>query len=124
QRKLAEILARPQQAKFRRDVFKLWGARCLITKCETLPALEAAHIHRVSDGGSDDAWNGIPLRADVHRLFDADLITLSSDAWTVLVSDTEHAHYGKFHGCSLAKGIGKSGRETDLAAMLRKRDAR
>lgn len=124
QRELAEVLARPQQAKFRREVFSLWGARCLITKCETLSALEAAHIRRVAGGGSDDAWNGIPLRADIHRLFDADLITLSSDGWTVTVSDTEHPHYGKFHGRSLAKRIEKSGKAADLAAMLRERNVR
>lgn len=124
QRKLAEILARPQQAKFRREVFALWGARCLITECETLPALEAAHIHRVSEGGNDEAWNGIPLRADIHRLFDADLITLSPDSWAVSVSAAELSHYGKFHGRSLAKSIGKSGKATDLAAMLRERTLR
>ena len=43
QRKLAEVFARPQQAKFRREVFAPWGARCLIKKCETLPALEATY---------------------------------------------------------------------------------
>jgi len=122
QRKLSEVLARPQQAKFRRAVFALWGSRCLITKCETLPALEAAHIHRVSEGGNDQAWNGIPLRADIHRLFDAGLITLSSDEWTVSVNDEESSHYGEFHGRSLAKCIGKSGKAEDLAAMLRKRN--
>jgi len=87
QRRLAEVFARPQQAKFRREVFALWHARCLIKKCETLLTLEATHIHRVSEGGNDQAWNGIPLRADVHRLFDANLITLSSDNWTLSVND-------------------------------------
>lgn len=124
QRKLAEVLARPQQAKFRREVFALWGARCLITKCETLAALEAAHIHRVSEGGNDDPWNGIPLRADIHRLFDADLITLSSDGWTVSVSDAERSHYGDLDKRSLAKRIGKCGKGDDLAEMLRKRQSR
>lgn len=124
QRKLAEILARPQQAKFRRDVFALWGARCLITGCETLTALEAAHIHGVSDGGSDEACNGIPLRADIHRLFDADLITVSSDGWAITVSDAEHAHYGSFHGQSLAERIDKSGKAKELATMFRKRNVK
>ncbi len=122
QRKLANVLARPEQAKFRREVFALWGARCLITKCETLSALEAAHVHRFSDGGSDEACNGVPLRADIHRLFDADLITLSSDDWSVTVNDVEHSHYGKFHGRSLAERINKSGKVTDIAAALRKRN--
>jgi putative restriction endonuclease len=124
QRKLAEVLARPQQAKFRREVFTLWGARCLVTKCETLSALEAAHIRRVSDGGGDHACNGIPLRADIHRLFDADLITLSPEGWTVTVSDAEHSHYREFHGRSLAKRVAKTGKEADLAAMLRERNLR
>lgn len=122
QRKLAAVLARPQQAKFRRLVFALWGAHCLISGCETLSALEAAHVHRVSEGGSDDAWNGIPLRADIHRLFDANLITVSPDSLTVTVNAAERTHYGEFHGRSLVNRINKSGRAEDLAAMLRKRD--
>lgn len=121
QRKLAKVLARPQQAKFRREVFALWGARCLVTGCDILAALEAAHIHRVSEGGNDDASNGIPLRADIHRLFDADLITLSSDSWTVLVSNAERSHYSAYHSRSLAKLITGSGRATDLTAKLHTR---
>jgi len=124
QRKLAQILARPQQAKFRREVLALWGARCLISECETLPALEAAHIRRVSDGGVDHAWNGVPLRADIHRLFDADLIKISSVDWTVSVSNAAQSQYGEFHGLSLADRIAKVGKAVDLAAMLHERTLR
>jgi putative restriction endonuclease len=35
-----------------------------------MPALEAAHIRPYSDGGEHEIRNGLPLRRDLHRLFD------------------------------------------------------
>ena len=35
-----------------------------------MPALEAAHIRPYSDGGEHEVPNGLPLRRDLHRLFD------------------------------------------------------
>jgi hypothetical protein len=67
----ANVKARPQQARFRRDVLNLFGTRCLLTG-ETLPeVLEASHLIPVEEGGGDLAGNGVCLRADIHRLFDA-----------------------------------------------------
>lgn len=58
QLRLAEVWGRPGQAKFHRAVFELFGARCLVTGCQSLVALEAAHIIPVAGGGCDEAWNG------------------------------------------------------------------
>ena len=114
----------PQQARFRREVFARFYTHCLITGCETLIALEAARIHGVSNGGVDDSCNGIPLHADIHRLFDADLIILSSDGWLVTVSDSDHAHYGKFNRQSLAERIARSEKAADIVTMRGKRNLR
>jgi hypothetical protein len=35
-----------------------------------MPALEAAHIRPFSDGGAHELPHGLPLRRDLHRLFD------------------------------------------------------
>ena len=81
QRRLAEVWEHPGQARFRRAVFEMFGARCVVTGCETLMALEAAHVLPVSSGGGDKGWNGIPLRADLRRLFDAGAIMIDPTSW-------------------------------------------
>lgn len=101
QKGLASVWERPDQARFRRAIFDRFGARCLITGCDTLIVLEAAHIRPVSDGGMDDAWNGIPLRADIHRLFDANMLRIDPDIWRVAVSEAVRAAYGRYHGLDL-----------------------
>ncbi|MEP9397619.1 HNH endonuclease signature motif containing protein [Mesorhizobium sp. KR2-14] len=121
QRRLAEVWERPGQAKFRRAVFELFGARCLVTGCETLMALEAAHILPVSSGGRDEGWNGIPLRADLHRLFDAGVIMLEPSTWKLFVMEPVRKEYGQYHGLDLGPDIAKISDGPKLAAALRKR---
>lgn len=121
QRHLAEVWARPGQARFRKAVFELFGARCLVTGCESLMALEAAHVMPVSGGGCDEAWNGIPLRADLHRLFDAGVIILEPDTWKLHVTETVRKDYGEYHDMSLEAVIVKIKSAPKLAAALRKR---
>lgn len=121
QRRLAEVWERPGQAKFRRAVFEMFGARCLVTGCETLMALEAAHVLPVSSGGCDEGWNGIPLRADLHRLFDAGAITIEPISWKLLVAEPVRKEYGRYHGLDLKPVITKIDGAPELAAALRKR---
>lgn len=76
---LVERLARPGQARFRNELLIASGFKCIITGCADVIALDAAHIKPVSDFGRDTVGNGLILRADLHRLFDAGLLTLSAD---------------------------------------------
>lgn len=121
QRRLAEIWERPGQAKFRRDVFVLFGARCLVSGCETLEALEAAHIQPVSQGGCDEAWNGIPLRADLHRLFDANVITFEQGTLKLSVMESQRKDYGQFHGLDLEPIISNIGNAPKIVAAVHQR---
>ena len=87
QRMLAEQSARPAQQEFSTMLRQNYQGRCAITECSTSVALEAAHI-RVQKGVDDNSpENGLLLRADIHALFDALLITLSEDGARVEVSD-------------------------------------
>ncbi|MFO0713625.1 MAG: HNH endonuclease signature motif containing protein [Sandaracinus sp.] len=72
-------LARPEQAAFRAKLLAAHDARCVVTGCDAVLALEAAHIRPVGQGGGDGIENGLLLRADLHRLFDAGLITILVD---------------------------------------------
>jgi hypothetical protein len=53
--------------------------RCEITGETKQVVLDAAHIFPVADGGKDEFENGIVLRRDLHKLFDANIIKLSTD---------------------------------------------
>lgn len=45
----------------------------------TLPVLEAAHIRPWAAGGVQEHPNGMPLRRDLHRLFDLGYVTIRAD---------------------------------------------
>lgn len=64
-------------AQFRKIILTADGQRCVITGEETPEALEAAHLVPAKNGENDISCNGITLRADLHRLFDAGLFTFS-----------------------------------------------
>ena len=63
------------QGSFRVLVTEAYQRRCAMTSERTLPALEAAHIHRFSAGGVHQISNGLLLRSDLHRLFDRGYLT-------------------------------------------------
>ena len=73
------------QGLFRRDVLKAYGGACAVSGTSLELVLDAAHIQPFVSLASNHVQNGIPLRRDVHRLFDAGLITLRSD-YTIQVS--------------------------------------
>jgi putative restriction endonuclease len=68
------IYARRGQQKFRDSLRELYGDKCMITGCEILDVIEAAHINPYRGEKDNDATNGLLLRSDIHTLFDLDLI--------------------------------------------------
>lgn len=90
--KKKENLSRIQrkQQKFRSALVAL-DERCVFTGETTASALEAAHIISACQGGAEVIENGILLRADVHRLFDAGGFSINENGKVVLgagLSDT------------------------------------
>lgn len=83
-RVLAEVLSRPQQAKFRKDVLRASNDTCLLTGERIKEVLEAAHVIPVKHQGIDDVSNGLCLRADLHNLFDAKHLRIAPDQTIVL----------------------------------------
>ena len=67
------------QGAFRALVTDVYHRTCAITQERALPALDAAHILPFSDVRAHSVQNGILLRSDVHRLFDAGYITVTPD---------------------------------------------
>ena len=73
------ILPRLGQGSFRVMVTDVYHRRCAISQEKVLPALEAAHIKPFRAGGEHKIQNGILLRSDIHKLFDAGYVTVTSD---------------------------------------------
>ena len=74
-----EVRPRLGQSSFRVLVTEAYQRRCAITGESTLMALEAAHIVPYSGEGGHEVRNGLLLRADFHRLFDAGLVSVTPD---------------------------------------------
>lgn len=72
-----EIVARiaRRQARFKLRLMMI-DPKCAITGETQSELLEAAHVVPVRGNGGDEAENGIMLRVDLHRLFDAHLFAI------------------------------------------------
>jgi len=71
--------ARLGQGSFRTLVIDAYARKCAITGEHTLPVLEVAHILPFSEHGPHQVCNGLLLRSDFHKLFDAGLLTVEPD---------------------------------------------
>ena len=66
-----EVLERPFQSVFRKNILTAFNSTCIITGVSIENVLEASHIIGVEYHGSDKVENGLCLRADIHKLFDS-----------------------------------------------------
>jgi hypothetical protein len=98
-RVLAEISRRQGQPAFRSRLLAAYGGRCVITGCDVPDAVEAAHITPYRGAASNSVNNGIILRADLHTLFDKQLIAINPDSRRVELSQhLAGAAYSSFDG--------------------------
>ncbi len=93
--KFREVQERPEQPKFREKILKKYNGTCVVTDCTIKSALDAAHIKSVADGGDYTLNNGLLLRADLHRLFDANLMAIDPETSKVHFKD-KSKHYNKY----------------------------
>lgn len=120
-RVLAELKVRDGQAVFRANVLMVYGNRCAVSGCSTAAALQAAHIEAFSGMHSHRISNGLPLRADLHNLFDADLLGIDPDTKQI------HLHpeiatagdYANIDGATLALPLHGAATPDDAALRAR-----
>jgi hypothetical protein len=84
-RGMIAVVQRQGQPEFRRRLVEAYGGKCAITGCDALQALEAAHIRPFRGRHTNDVTNGLLLRADIHTLFDQELLTIDTATMTVLL---------------------------------------
>ncbi len=70
--------ARIGQGAFKTSVSEAYQKRCSISGERTLPVLEAAHIRPYALAGPNLTSNGLLLRSDIHKLFDAGYLTVTT----------------------------------------------
>jgi putative restriction endonuclease len=70
------IQPRLGQGSFRLAVLDAYEGACAVTTEHSLPVLEASHIRPYGQGGTHEVRNGLPLRRDLHRLFDLGFVTV------------------------------------------------
>ncbi|MDR3034942.1 MAG: HNH endonuclease [Kitasatospora sp.] len=81
-RRAGTVTSRPDQARFKLEVFQRYGPRCPLSGIAVPQMIEAAHLRGDADGGSSDARNGLPMNAALHRAFDAHLFAVNPDTLT------------------------------------------
>ncbi len=94
--------SRERQEKFKEELKETYGYKCLISGCEIGEIIEAAHIIPYRDLNSHDVANGLLLRVDLHRLFDAHLIAIHPTTRKVLISEQIAKDYQDIRGIKIA----------------------
>jgi hypothetical protein len=80
------LKVRRGQSRFRKNLLRHFKGKCPITATDVEAVLEAAHINPHSASGLNHTDNGLLLRADIHALFDDDLICIDPETLYVVVS--------------------------------------
>ncbi|QGQ23930.1 HNH endonuclease [Gimesia benthica] len=102
ERVLRVVTQRLGQGVFRDELIQMYEGKCAITGCNAIEALEAAHIDPYCNTGSNDPSNGLLLRADIHKLFDRNLVGIEPDSLTVHISASiSNTEYGNLNGKTL-----------------------
>lgn len=97
-----QIRARRGQQLFRDRLLEIFRGRCVITDCEIVDLLEAAHIYPYRSQRDNHASNGLLLRADIHTLFDLHLVAIDPSTLAVCLHPVLHkSEYRGLAGHSL-----------------------
>lgn len=99
---LKSIRLRRGQQDFRRKLLERYNNTCVITNCKIVDILEAAHINPYRGNNDNHISNGLLLRADIHTLFDLDLIRINPGHYTVEIDKKlMGSEYEQYDGLSL-----------------------
>lgn len=99
--KFSQVAVRPDQTVFRREVFMASSGKCVISGCDVPEALDAAHrLGRDWRLGHNTSEDGYLLRKDLHALYDAGLLRITSNG--VVSLDPSVTHYTQFEGANIS----------------------
>jgi hypothetical protein len=95
-----QIKLRRGQQSFRLKLLDLHSNTCVVTGCQIPDILEAAHIAPYLGDKDNHVENGLLLRADIHTLFDIDLLGIDPASLRVVLAPivAQDAAYRSLHG--------------------------
>ncbi|MBB2147652.1 HNH endonuclease [Pedobacter gandavensis] len=97
-----QLQARRGQKQFRDGLINRYGAKCMVTNCSILSIIEAAHINPYRGQKDNHGENGLLLRADIHTLYDLNLIAIEPISFTIHISDKiKGSEYSELQGTTL-----------------------
>jgi len=92
------IKIRRGQTKFREQLLAAYGRVCAVTECKIVDLLEAAHIQPHAIEPNYSVTNGLLLRADIHTLFDLNLLSIDSRFRICLAPELRKSEYRCYDG--------------------------
>ena len=97
------IRKRRNQSKFRSNLIKLYNGKCCLSKCDVTTLLEAAHISFHAKTGINDSTNGLLLRADLHILFDENLLAINPRSLIAIIHPKlKNSEYWIYNGIKIS----------------------
>jgi hypothetical protein len=94
-----QILARRRAIAFRNEQLSRFGHQCAVSGCALVDVLEAAHIRKYCCEADNARTNGILLRADLHILFDVNLLAIHPTTHRISVHEkVRESQYRQFDG--------------------------
>jgi len=96
-----QIRVRRGQQQFRDALRLRFADKCVVTGCGIVAILEAAHINPYRGDNDNHPGNGLLLRADIHTLFDLDLLGIEPAELRIGLHPTIITEYGQLLGIQL-----------------------
>lgn len=98
---MRHIKQRRGQKAFR-DSLIAQTAKCVVSGCEIVDILEAAHITAYKNDTHNHVSNGLLLRCDMHTLYDLELFAIDPDSFIIyFASQIQDKEYTRYHGKKL-----------------------
>ena len=102
-KKVMELIVRREgQPKFRKELLQAYAGQCAISGCDVEVLLEAANIVPYQGIHTNHVSNGLLLRADLHKLFDLQMLCIQPSNMQIKLHPTlMKSEYKQFDGASL-----------------------
>lgn len=95
------VRARIGQPQFRQELLNRFGNMCAFTGACHTAALDAAHLYSYAREGEHRVDEGLLLRKDLHKLFDSELVGVSSSRTLLLHPGLGNTQYQSLAGARL-----------------------
>jgi Domain of unknown function (DUF3427)/HNH endonuclease len=94
------------QNKLRENLFYLYQNKCCITQYGVKEVLHACHITPHSKSGANTTTNALLLRADIHDLFDSNLVAINPQTLQVETNKVlRNTEYYKINGTKISDRV-------------------